>query len=127
MRTHCSFGPVRVSRLQRRDDLPVLAVGALGTLVKAFCVVVEDGRWQLQGRGQDFFQPRAVGCTGNDAVELIVELIKARQVLVPAQLGKNHFQLVLDGLEPRGAPACAFLPPTSRGSRPSKVNAAAST
>ena len=119
MRTHRRFGPVPIARLQRCNDLAVLAVGARCALVKAFGVVVEDGRGQLQGRGQDFFQPRAVGCTGNDAVKLVVELIKSRQVLVPAQLGKNRLQLVLNGLEPldvgsrnaqagapRGVPAC---------------------
>lgn len=99
MRTHCRLSPVGIARLQCGNDLTVLPMGTLGSLVHGFRVVIKNRGWELEGRGQYSLQPGAISRARNDGVEFIVQLIKARQMLVPAQFGKGGFQFVLDGLQ----------------------------
>ena len=99
MRTHCRLSPVGIARLQCCNDLTVLPVGTLGSLVHGFRVVIKNRGWELEGRGQYSLQPWAISRARNDGVKFIVQLIKARQMLVPAKFGKGGFQFVLDGLQ----------------------------
>ena len=99
MRTHCRLSPVGIARLQCGNDLTVLPMGTLGSRVHGFRVVIKNRGWELEGRGQYSLQPWAISCASNDGVEFIVQLIKARQMLVPAKLGKGCLQFVFDGLQ----------------------------
>jgi hypothetical protein len=87
--------------LEGIDDLAMLAMGAPRPGLERLGIEVEDRCRQFERGGEDPDEARAVGGARDGGVEIVVELVEAGQMAMPAEALEGRFHLGLDRFEMR--------------------------